>query len=220
MRKPEDTLLIVDDNQELLTLFTMIFRKEGYTVQIGRNGKEALAVLSKGPVFHILSDIQMPEMDGKQLLCEVKQRYRHSKVLMMSGDFFDLNEFKLLGALDVVPKPVQIPDLVEKIKEIQGEKRTSVRLPFHLPVTANRTTRGRSVNISGDGILVESTEPIPQDKKVAIDIINPVLSDTITTTGEVVRVGISEAIYLTAVYFQKNIGNLLASHLKGLLTTA
>lgn len=95
----------------------MVFKKEGCSVKIGRNGKGALIILEQDPGCNTLSDIQMPEMDGRELLCEIKRRYRMSKVLMMSGNFFNLTELQLLGALDVVRKPIQMPDLLETITE-------------------------------------------------------------------------------------------------------
>ncbi len=81
-------VLLVDDSNLILTNFTRVLAAEGYRVLIARNGLEALNVLRlstqinhpNGPVHAIITDLEMPQMDGLSFLREVRAEPRFNKV--------------------------------------------------------------------------------------------------------------------------------------------
>ncbi len=69
----KDTILVVDDNADSVTIMRTILESRGYEVAVACSGAEALVVLAKQPVKLILLDVMMPEMSGIEVLQHVKQ---------------------------------------------------------------------------------------------------------------------------------------------------
>jgi two-component system, response regulator, stage 0 sporulation protein F len=116
-------LLVVDDEIDVQFLFQQKFRKEikAGTMQIryAYNGISALELIESiddRTDYLILSDINMPEMNGIELLKEIKKRYPSLKVIMITayGDEYNFNMAKDLGADDYFTKPLQFDRLKEK----------------------------------------------------------------------------------------------------------
>ena len=78
-------ILIVDDSRYMLALLEMFFEDLDYTVVKASNGEEALAAFLKDPADIIVTDIQMPGMDGLELIKYVRQNFNHTKILAYSG---------------------------------------------------------------------------------------------------------------------------------------
>ncbi|MDY0164483.1 response regulator [Desulfobotulus sp.] len=78
-------LLIVDDEPEIRDMLYRHFRLLGYEVSTAGNGLEALAVLREKRMDAVISDIQMPEMDGVSLLREIRRQYPMIRVIMITG---------------------------------------------------------------------------------------------------------------------------------------
>jgi two-component system chemotaxis response regulator CheY len=117
-------LLVVDDEIDVQFLFEQKFRKEikSGTMQIryAYNGISALELIESiddRTDYLILSDINMPEMNGIELLKEIKKRYPSLKVIMITayGDEYNFNMAKNLGADDYFTKPLQFDRLREKL---------------------------------------------------------------------------------------------------------
>ena len=117
-------LLVVDDESDVQFLFQQKFRKEikAGEVQISYalNGSEALEFISSAEnrrEYLILTDINMPEMNGIELLRQIKSRYPELKVFMITayGDEHNYTTAKDLGADDYFTKPLQFDLLKEKI---------------------------------------------------------------------------------------------------------
>jgi DNA-binding response OmpR family regulator len=78
-------ILLVDDEQELLSVYGQALREEGYLVLCARNGKEALACLEASPFDLVILDIVMPVMDGIEALGKIVSRYRNMPIILHSG---------------------------------------------------------------------------------------------------------------------------------------
>lgn len=118
-------ILVVDDEQDVKTLFEQRFRKEIKSGQVefvfSFSGEDALVQLNKWEheAMLILSDINMPGMSGLQLLENVKKKYmKPPPVVMMITAYGDSENHKIakeLGADDFLTKPVDFAKLKEKL---------------------------------------------------------------------------------------------------------
>jgi two-component system chemotaxis response regulator CheY len=119
-------VLVVDDEQDVKTLFEQRFRKEIRSQEMefafAFSGEDALIYLNQHAheAVLILSDINMPGMSGLQLLEHIKQKYHKPPPVVMMitayGDAENYNMAKNLGADDFLTKPVDFISLKEKLK--------------------------------------------------------------------------------------------------------
>jgi two-component system chemotaxis response regulator CheY len=120
--------LVVDDEQDVKTLFEQRFRKEIRNGEIdfvfAFSGEEALQYLGKyeHEAVLILSDINMPGMSGLELLRHIKEKHHQPPPVVMMitayGDADNYNAAMKLGADDFLTKPVDFTVLKEKLKAI------------------------------------------------------------------------------------------------------
>lgn len=120
-------ILVVDDEEDLEMLFRQKYRQKirsgEYEMMFALNGQLALDLLKENPdVDIILSDINMPVMDGLTLLSHTKEKNPLTKTIIISayGDMENIRKAMNLGAFDFVTKPVDFQDL-----EITMEKTLS-----------------------------------------------------------------------------------------------
>jgi sigma-B regulation protein RsbU (phosphoserine phosphatase) len=118
-------ILSVDDEMDLELLLTQYFRRKirkgEYEFVFAHNGLEALTMMLKHPDIEIiLSDINMPEMDGLTLLAKVNEmRNPALKVIMVSayGDMGNIRQAMNNGAFDFATKPIDLDDLSVTIEK-------------------------------------------------------------------------------------------------------
>lgn len=84
-KKPEQTILFVDDEPNILASLNRLLRREGYHILIANSGREGLELLAKHAVDVIVSDQRMPEMTGVDFLREAKQLYPDTVRMILSG---------------------------------------------------------------------------------------------------------------------------------------
>ena len=136
-------ILSVDDETDLELLLTQFFRRQirkgEYEFFFAHNGLEALQVLLKHPdIAIILSDINMPEMDGLTLLTKINEmRIPSLKCIMVSayGDMDNIRHAMNNGAFDFATKPIDLDDLqitidkaVEQINYIRTAQKEHTQL--------------------------------------------------------------------------------------------
>ena len=118
-------ILSVDDEQDLESLLTQYFRRKirkgEYVFSFAHNGLEALKMILEHPDFDIiLSDINMPEMDGLTLLTKINEmRNPAMKCIMVSayGDMDNIRTAMNYGAFDFATKPIDMEDLERTIQK-------------------------------------------------------------------------------------------------------
>src|SRR5687767_8757841 len=100
-------IFIVDDEESIREFFEIMLKREGYEVVTASNGAEALEKLKKQAVDLIISDIQMPELSGLELLGKVKEIDPEMAVIMITafGSTETAVEAMKLGAYDYIQKP-------------------------------------------------------------------------------------------------------------------
>ena len=121
MKDSEMTIMVVDDDPGLRDIFTVLLEEEGIVVVAAENGKEAWKQLTSGKhkINAIISDVIMPEMDGKQLLKKIATLPVQERPLiyMMSGHSeLTRDEAIAMGAQDMIPKPFDIEKLIGDIR--------------------------------------------------------------------------------------------------------
>ncbi|HBX50407.1 MAG TPA: fused response regulator/phosphatase [Bacteroidales bacterium] len=126
------SILSVDDELDMEMLITQKFRKQiknnEYCFYFAHNGIEALTQLEKHPeIFLVLSDINMPEMDGLTFLSEIKLLKKNEiRTVMVSayGDMENIRTAMNRGAFDFVTKPINFDDLEITLKKTLDEIET------------------------------------------------------------------------------------------------
>ena len=121
------SILVVDDETDVADLFRQRFRREArdgtYVMHFANSGDEALQLLDEAiepDLLAILSDINMPGMDGLQLLEEIKQRFPDLPVMMVTayGDNGRRRRASELGAAEFITKPVDFDQLKERLRQL------------------------------------------------------------------------------------------------------
>lgn len=118
-------LLVVDDDAQIGVSLVQLLRRHGYGAESVRNGREALARISRHPVDVILSDIFMPDFDGFELLrILVKVSPRPRLVAMTGGDNSAMPDMLRvavqLGAERGIRKPFEPDQLLRLLNEMLG----------------------------------------------------------------------------------------------------
>lgn len=113
------SLLIVDDDSDFRTALAEMLQNHGITVKTASNGNEALALLSAPAVDAVLSDINMPDMNGLELLFHVRESGLDLPFVFLTGyaDKERTIEALRLGAIDFLEKPFDAKQLVEVISK-------------------------------------------------------------------------------------------------------
>src|SRR5919199_1399005 len=106
-------LLIVDDEQGMRQLLSIVFGREGHDVRVAENGRRALELLREQPADLIVSDVKMPDMDGIELLRAARELLPEVAVVLMTAfaTVDTAREAFKLGADDFITKPFDIDEL-------------------------------------------------------------------------------------------------------------
>jgi len=121
------SILVVDDEPDVAELFRQRFRREvrqgTYAMHFAASGEQALEKLVDGiepTLIVILSDINMPGMDGLQLLTEIKKRHPDLPVMMVTayGDDERRRRAVETGASEFLTKPVDFDQLKAQLQQL------------------------------------------------------------------------------------------------------
>ncbi|MDR3581329.1 MAG: response regulator [Oryzomonas sp.] len=120
MAEEQKRILVVDDEENARVALSKILVREGYDVALAGNGYEALNYLRGKEVELIITDINMPEMNGLSFLRELSRSHPESNVIMVTayGEVESYIEAMNLGALEYINKPVKIDELKKIIRKI------------------------------------------------------------------------------------------------------
>lgn len=122
--KTSASILLVDDQPDLLDNLSLTLRMAGYQAVTASDGFEALAVLQRQPVDLILSDITMPRLDGYQLYHRVRQNPEWAKIpfLFLTGCGFlsdgEIRYGKALGVDEYLSKPIRSKELLAAVQRV------------------------------------------------------------------------------------------------------
>jgi two-component system phosphate regulon response regulator PhoB len=144
------TVLLVDDERDLLSLVDFNLRAAGFETQLATTGEQALAHLRRHVPDLVLLDIMLPDVSGTEICRQIKSdpRTRHVPVVMLTakGEEVDRVVGFELGADDYVTKPFSVRELVLRLKAVvrrAGPTRSAERPaeaigPIRVDVDAHR----------------------------------------------------------------------------------
>ncbi len=126
-------LLLVEDSPTIVTVVKYFLELEGYEVKTAKDGLEGLELAWKEPFDLIVSDLNMPGMDGMQLLTKLRgdPKTKDIALLLLTSDDNPETEARMLelGADDFVLKPVEPRRLAARIKALLARKRKGSVVP-------------------------------------------------------------------------------------------
>ncbi len=101
------SILVVDDEPMLRDLLTKILTREGFRVDAAVDGEEAVEKMNREQYKLVVSDIEMPRMNGFELLKIIKRDFPETAVIMMTafGDSSSVKDCLVLGADEYITKP-------------------------------------------------------------------------------------------------------------------
>lgn len=133
------TILIVDDSKTVLTMIREALEQDGHRVLEALNGREALDVMEKDSPELVITDINMPEMDGLTLIQEIRQKPQHActPILVVSTETSDQmkNRGRENGATGWLTKPFhsdQVRETAQYALRLREKTLSQFRREAHL----------------------------------------------------------------------------------------
>ena len=120
-----ESILIVDDEDAILSSLSQVLEDEHYDVGVARSGAEALKAITAEPPDLVLLDIWMPEMDGLETLRRAREQAPGLTVVMMSGHGSIETAVRSikLGAYDYVEKPLSLENVTLRVRHALDQHR-------------------------------------------------------------------------------------------------
>ena len=164
-----NSILIIDDEKEICESIKMILEYEGYQVDYSTTASEGLAKIATQPLSTILLDIQMPLMNGFEVLGKVKETNPHISIIIISahGSVENAIMATKLGAFDFIEKPIDRDKLIISVRN--GVDQTNLLLEnkeIKKSLLGSEMILGKSKAITNILELIDKVAPI--DTRVLI----------------------------------------------------
>ena len=121
------SVLIVDDEPNILLSLQFLMRKSGYEVRTARDGEEALAEISRAAPDLVLLDVMMPKIDGFSICRQIRANpeWKDVRIIMLTARGRDVEREKglALGADDYITKPFSTKDAIARVEAVLGRSR-------------------------------------------------------------------------------------------------
>ena len=113
-------ILVVDDEENTRIGLSKLLSQEGFEVESAANGNDALDLLGQHKINLVISDINMPDMNGLTFLRELSRKFPSTNVIMITayGGVESYLEAMNLGAYEYLHKPVRLEELRSVMKKI------------------------------------------------------------------------------------------------------
>jgi len=116
------SILVVDDDPNILDVVSELLDMEGYQVTTATNGAEALARIEEKTPALVLLDMRMPVLDGWGFAKEMKARGLRLPILVMTAAQNARSWAEEIGAQGYVSKPFEVPALLAAVERLRGTK--------------------------------------------------------------------------------------------------
>jgi DNA-binding NtrC family response regulator len=119
-RTAPTTILVVDDEEEMLNLCRDVILEAGWRARVATSNEEAVKILDQWPIDIVLTDLRGPQLDGLELLKRVHESYPNIAVMVLTqyGTIPSAVEATRIGAVDYLTKPFHIADLRNKLDRL------------------------------------------------------------------------------------------------------
>ena len=113
------SVLLVDDEEEFVSALSERLMLRGIEVEIALDGEEALARMKEKPPDVVILDVMMPGLSGLEVLKRIRSSHPQTQVILLTGQGSTKEgiEGMRLGAFDYLIKPVDIEEMLERMKE-------------------------------------------------------------------------------------------------------
>jgi two-component system cell cycle sensor histidine kinase/response regulator CckA len=122
LSEQEKTILLIDDEETVINISEMMLKRLGYSVLKAYSGYEGLKLFkeNKSKIDLIISDLEMPKMNGKEVMDKLREIDPQIKVMLSSGTLTNADEEKVMnkGFNGFLKKPYNINTLCEKMAQI------------------------------------------------------------------------------------------------------
>jgi DNA-binding NtrC family response regulator len=148
-------ILVVDDELSMRQFLTHLFQRDGHSIRVAENGRQAMDMLRQQPADVIISDVKMPDMGGIDLLRAARELHPEIEIIMRTAFANEetAHEAFLLGAFDFVHKPFDNELLKEKVaralQKISIVKEKQALQVENEALIKEQRERGRLGNIIG-----------------------------------------------------------------------
>lgn len=115
---PKSCVLVVEDQNDFLTLLKLVLEGEGYYVSAAEDGEKAIELLKEFRPAAIVTDLMMPEVTGIDLIEHVRKTPELERIPIIAvsaGDREMLEEAKKAGATETLKKPVDFEELLKRL---------------------------------------------------------------------------------------------------------
>lgn len=122
--KVKNSVLIIDDEEDILNACKNVLEDEDYDVEIAKDYNEAMKVFSSKNIDLVFLDVWLPNTDGLDILSHIKEEYPNTEVIMMSGHAGIETAVRAtkMGAYDFLEKPISISKLLSSCDEVLNKK--------------------------------------------------------------------------------------------------
>ncbi len=118
------SVLLVDDDKEILEQFQMTFLKDGYSVETAVNGMEALSKVKENKYDVAVLDVVLPDIRGDKLALEIKRHCDSVNIIFITGyvNMVDCINSLPIGVSDILLKPITVEELQQAVKDALNSK--------------------------------------------------------------------------------------------------
>jgi DNA-binding response OmpR family regulator len=164
----QDTILIVDDEQEICATLRDVLVREGYQVLAATSGRTAVEIMVRHPVTLALLDLNMPGMSGLELMIEIRQRWPYTEIIILTGHGTLGSALVALrqGAHDYLLKPATPDDIKASIRKGLEKRHKTMRrksLLNHIEASVRELTDAQT-STDADVLAADSTPPLAVER--------------------------------------------------------
>ncbi|MBU4376573.1 MAG: response regulator transcription factor [Candidatus Omnitrophica bacterium] len=159
----KETILIVEDEKDIVKMLEYNLKKEGFKTMSVRNGEDAVAVATKEGTDIIILDLMLPDMDGLEVCKAIKGETKTSSIPIIMLTAKSQESDKIvgleLGADDYMTKPFSPKELIARIKAVLRRTKEKDKLPELLKVGDLTIDLAKiAVNVKGKPIQLTAKE--------------------------------------------------------------
>lgn len=188
--------LVVDDEPHLRRVLVRLMQSDGFACEEAGSGVEALAALARRPATLVLTDLQMPELDGIGLLREIRARYPDTAVMLVTAVADVSTAVKCLseGAVDYLTKPFHLDEVRARVRQALEKRRLIIenrdyqeRLEEKVEVQARRLEEIFLASIQSLAEALEVKDPYTHGHSLRVAKYSTVIARSLGLGADVVR---------------------------------